>query len=483
MNCKIRNIICIAFIGIFITSCDSQFKKNEDPVNIIYILADDLGYADLSCYGQRKFSTPNIDKLAKNGLKFNQHYSGSTVCAPSRSALLTGFHTGHAPIRGNHEIMPEGQFPMADSVFTIMELLKQNSYTTGVFGKWGLGYPGSEGDPNNQGVDQFYGYNCQRLAHNYYPRYLWDNDQKHVLSGNQGQGKEQYAPHLIHNRAMQFIRNNQEKPFFMFYASPLPHAELAADEDLIAKYRDKFGQEKPYKGYDEGEKYRAGPYESQAEPHAAYAAMVETLDRQVGEIVAELKALGLDKNTLIIFSSDNGPHTEGGGDPAFFESNGPFKGVKRDLYEGGIRVPMIAYWPETIEPGESEHVSAFWDVLPTVQELIGANKVESIDGLSFLPTLMGESEKQERHDHLYWEFHEKGGRIAVRKNQWKAVKYNVLKNPDARIQLYDVETDPGEENNLAKDHPDIVEKMQKIMNQARTESPVFAFGSSTYLAN
>jgi arylsulfatase A len=458
-------------------------KEPKKQVNIIYILADDLGYGDLSSYGQTKFETPHIDKLAKNGLKFTQHYSGSTVCAPSRSSLLTGLHTGHTMIRGNYEVRPEGQYPLADSILTLPEVLKAKGYTTGVFGKWGLGYPGSEGDPNNQGVDEFYGYNCQRLAHHYYPRYLWQDDRKHILEGNQGMEKGQYAPDLIHNRALEFIRNNHDNPFFLLYASPLPHAELAANESDINKFRGKFPEIKPYVGYDEGENYREGPYESQKLPRTTFAAMVHTLDQQVGEIMEELKKLGLDENTLVIFTSDNGPHREGGGDPEYFDSNGPLRGFKRDLYEGGIRVPMIAHWPNKIKPGVSDHISAFWDVLPTINDLIGGDKIKGLDGISFLPTLMGSSKAQLKHDYLYWEFHEKGGRQAVRKGDWKAVKYNVLIDTMAMLELYNLSSDISEQNNLADENPEKLKEMQAILKNARTESKVFTFSSSTYLNN
>ncbi len=472
---------CGLFVMIMALGCTEPPKETKKPVNIIYILADDLGYGYLSSYGQTKFETPNIDKLAKDGLKFTQHYAGSTVCAPSRSALLTGLHKGHTMIRGNREVKPEGQYPLSDLIVTLPEILKAKGYTTGVFGKWGLGYPGSEGDPNNQGVDEFYGYNCQRLAHNYYPRYLWQNDKKHILEGNQGKEKGQYAPDLIHDKALEFIRNNHNKPFFMFYASPLPHAELAANERDMNKFRGKFPEEKPYEGYDEGEKYREGPYESQKEPRTAFAAMVYDLDRQVGEIVAELKKHGLEKNTLIIFTSDNGPHQEGGADPEYFKSNGPLRGFKRDLYEGGIRIPMIAYLPAKIKPGVTDHISAFWDVLPTFNEITGGDKLQGLDGISFLPTLLGNADGQLKHDYLYWEFHEKGGRQAVRKGDWKAVKYNVLKDAKARLELYNLSSDISEQKNIADEYPERVKEMQAIIDNARTESTVFTFGAATYL--
>lgn len=453
-----------------------QPAKPELP-NIIYILADDLGYGDLSSYGQDLFSTPHIDRLAERGMRFTQHYSGSTVCAPSRSALMTGQHTGHTYIRGNKEVQPEGQHPLPEESYTLAEALQKAGYTTGAFGKWGLGYPGSEGDPNRQGFDTFYGYNCQRKGHHYYPYHLWSNQDSIVLEANAGKQKGAYAPELIHQEALRFIRQNQEKPFFLYMPSIIPHAELIAPDSVMNKYLGKFEPEVNYQGYDEGPRYRNGPYESQENAHAAFVAMIEILDRQVGEIVQTLEELGLSENTLIIFTSDNGPHKEGGADPVYFDSNGPLRGFKRDLYEGGIRVPMIAKWPEKITAGStSDHVSAFWDLFPTLADLTNIQTPEDTDGISFLPTLLGKEEQQEKHEYLYWEFHERGGRQAVRKGHWKGVRYNVLENPDAPIELYDLRTDIGESNNLADQHPDIVAEMDQIMQEARSPSEVFAFG-------
>ncbi len=466
-------ILAIAF---FTGGCSNAPKvQNPEKPNIIYILADDLGYGDLSCYGQTHFQTPHIDRLAAGGMRFSQHYSGCTVCAPSRSSLMTGQHTGHTPVRGNKGWGEEGQWPMPDSTFTVAEMLKQAGYTTGAFGKWGLGSPASEGDPNRQGFDEFYGYNCQTLGHNYYPSHLWDNQKRVILEGNSGDKFSTYAPELIHNRALQFIEKNKDKPFFMYYPTTIPHAELLLPEKNMEEFRGKFLPEKSYKGTEPGDKrFREGGYGTQPEAHAAFAAMVTLFDRQVGEIVAKLKELGLDKNTIILFSSDNGPHMEGGADPDYFDSNGPLKGYKRDLYEGGIRAPMIAWWPGTIAAGtESNHISAFWDVIPTIAELVDLPIPENIDGISFLPTLLGK-EGQQEHEYLYWEFHEKGGRLAVRKGNWKAVRYNVSKG-DEPTQLYNLANDIGEENNLAGKHPEIVKEMEEIMENARTESEVFQF--------
>ena len=468
-----------------ISACNGPKEKQqaETKPNIVYILADDLGYGDLSCYGQTHFQTPNIDKLAENGMKFTQHYSGSTVCAPSRSCLMTGKHTGHTFIRGNKEIQPEGQYPLEEKAVTLAEALQKAGYVTGAFGKWGLGFPGSEGDPNNQGFDEFYGHNCQRMGHHYYPYHLWHNQEKVILDGNSGDQTGDYAPEIIHEQALKFLDNNKDKPFFMFYPSIIPHAELFAPEEYMQKYRGKFDPEPKYDGVDFGEEgFRNGPYGSQAEPHAAFAAMVDLLDEQVGEIVAKLKETGVYDNTLIIFTSDNGPHQEGGADPDFFNSNGPLRGYKRDLYEGGIRVPMIAVWKGKITEGTTtDYPSAFWDMFPTMAEITGAEIPDDIDGISLLPTLLGNSEKQKEHEYLYWEFHEKGGRKAIRKGDWKLVQYDVFDPEKTRTELYDLAIDPGEENNVAEVHPDKVNELLEIMNAARTESEIFTFNSGTYL--
>ncbi len=297
-------------------------ERNRNP-NIIYILADDLGYGDLSCYGQTKFTTPNIDKLAKQGMLFTQHYSGSTVCAPSRSVLLTGMHTGHTPIRGNKGHYPEGQHPLPDSTYTLPEILKEKGYATGAFGKWGLGFPGSEGDPINQGFDTFFGYNCQRFGHSYYPEHLWSNKDSIVLTGNSGTKKEVYAPTLIHEKTLEFIEKNKDNPFFLYVPSIIPHAELAAPSDVIDRFQDEFSPEVEFKGVDDGPDYKTGGYASQKNPHAAFAAMVSILDNQVGDIMNKVQELGIRDNTIIIFTSDNGPHIEGGADPDFLTAMVP----------------------------------------------------------------------------------------------------------------------------------------------------------------
>ena len=481
----IRLIPVISALALLTLSCTNQVQEvNQEPAppNIIYILADDLGYGDLSCNGQTRFQTPNIDRLAAQGMLFTQHYSGATVCAPSRSALMTGLHTGHTPIRGNKAAEPEGQYPMADSLMTLPKVLRSVGYSTGAFGKWGLGPVASVGDPNNQGFDQFYGYNCQRLAHNYYPRHLWDNRTKVELDENSGKQKVTYAPELIQKEVISFIEANQEGPFFLYYANVIPHAELIAPEPYMKQFRGKFDPEKEYQGYDEGPNYRLGPYESQPESHAAFVAMVTYLDDCVGEILTKLEELGLSENTMIIFTSDNGPHLEGGADPDYFDSNGIYRGYKRDLYEGGIRVPMIVQWPGTISAGtSSDHISAFWDVLPTLAEISGAEQVEDIDGLSFAPTLLGAGDQAE-HQYLYWEFHEKGGRRAVRSDQWKLVQYQVGDPEETTTELFHLINDPGETTDLADQQPEVYRELQSMMLEARTPNPVFQFADETYLA-
>lgn len=467
----------LLILPLFVIACQPAGNGDsaERKPNVIYILADDLGYGDLSCYGQTHFSTPNIDRLATEGIQFFQHYAGTTVCAPSRSSLMTGQHTGHTPIRGNRAANNKRAF-LSDSVVTIAELMKEAGYATGAFGKWGLGEVGSEGDPNKQGFDEFYGFNSQALAHNYYPDFLWHNDQKVVLERNHPDKKVDYAPTLIHEQVLNFIDKNRETPFFLYYPTIIPHAELVAPDAYMEKFRGKFLPEKSYEGATYGDStFRKGGYESQSEAHAAFAGMISLLDTQVGEILSRLKEYGLDENTIIIFTSDNGPHLEGGADPDYFDSNGRYRGYKRDLYEGGIREPMLARWPGQIAPGsKTEHISAFWDVMPTLAEIVKVKTPENIDGISFLPTLTGNGEQKE-HDHLYWEFHERGGRQAVRKGKWKYVVYHVMNAEKKNAELYDLEADPEEANNIITDHPDVAKSMQTLMDESRVPSADFPF--------
>jgi len=455
-----------------VVSCS---QKEDKLPNIIFILADDLGYGDLSCYGQQKFSTPNIDRLARDGMMFTQHYTGCTVSAPSRSSLMTGQHTGHTPIRGNRGWEPEGQWPLPADSYTIAELLKTKGYTTGAFGKWGLGYIDTEGDPNKQGIDEFFGYNCQSLAHNYYPDHLWKNHEKIILHENDSGKTGAYSAEIIHKAAINFIENNRDKPFFMFYPTTIPHAELFAKEEYIKMFRGKFEPEKSYKGTDDGPDFRLGPYGSQPEAHAAFAAMIKQLDDYVGEILAKIAELGIEENTIVFFASDNGPHLEGGADPDYFNSNGDLKGYKRDMYDGGIRTPLLVKWPGRIQEGsKTDHISAFWDIMPTFAEISGAEVPDNTDGISFLPTLLGKG-KQKEHDYLFWEFHEQGGKMAVRMGNWKAVRLNINKTPQGETELYDLSDDIGETKNVAPANPDIVRKIEEIMKEAHQPSDNFQF--------
>jgi arylsulfatase A len=452
----------------------AQASKEKAHPNIIFILADDLGYGDLSCYGQKKFTTPNIDRLAKQGMLFTQHYAGCTVSAPSRCSLLTGKHTGHTEIRGNKEWKPEGQWPLSAKELTIPELLKKRGYVNGAFGKWGLGYIDTEGDPNSQGFDEFYGYNCQSLAHNYYPDHLWHNHEKVILQQNADGKTGGYSADLIHRAAINFIEANRNNTFFVYYATTIPHAELAAKEEYMKRFLGKLEPEKSFSGTDSGPNFRQGPYQSQPDSHAAFAAMVTELDDYVGEIEDKLSELGLEKNTIIIFTSDNGPHLEGGGDPDFFDSNGILRGYKRDLYEGGIRTPFIVKWPARVKANTgSDHISAFWDILPTLAEITGAEIPAVTDGISFLPALLGKK-KQAEHDYLYWEFHEQGGKMAVREGKWKAIVLDADKGMD-KCELYDLSQDPSEKNNIASANQAIVTKLKGIMNISHVRSDAFPF--------
>ena len=466
---------CIPTIATIAVMQSCKNNNQDKNPNIIFILADDLGYADLSCMGQNKFSTPNIDKLASQGMLFTQHYSGSSVSAPSRSCLITGQHTGHTVIRGHKEMPVEGQHPLPADTYTIFKMLKDNGYKTSVFGKWGLGAPQTEGAPENHNVDEFFGYNCQRLAHNYFPYHLWHNDTKIMLDGNNGSDENDYAPYIIHEKAIDFIRDNKDTTFFMWYTSVIPHAELKVPEkELMPFVGDSvFEKEKAYQGCDEGMYYKNGGYGSQQYTHATFAAMVSVLDKQVGDICSTLDSLGIADNTILIFTSDNGPHMEGGADPEFFNSNGELRGHKRDLYEGGIRVPFIVKWNNVIkENSKSHHISSFWDFMPTVAEIINAEMPEKIDGISYLPELTGQGE-QKKHDYLYWEFHENNGRQAVRMGDWKAVKYDVHNNGE--IELYNLSDDVAESNNLAKQYPEKVDVFDSLMKVSRTESDLFKF--------
>ena len=448
------------------SACKKEAPAKEVPMNVIYILADDLGYGDIGCYGQQKIKTPNIDRMAQEGMLFTQHYAGCTVSAPSRCSLMTGLHTGHSQIRGNMEIKPEGQQPMAADTYTLGKLMKSAGYTTGIFGKWGLGYPGSSSVPSNMGFDEFFGYNCQRQAHSYYPDHLWHNNDTVFLHENDNEGLQVYSQDLIHEQALKFIRDNKDKPFYAMLTYTLPHAELNLPHDSIYRMYENAFEEVPYDG-------KMG-YHPSEKPYASFAAMVSRLDKYVGDVMAELKELGLDKNTIVIFTSDNGPHREGGANPDYFLSYGPLKGVKRDVYEGGIRVPMVAWCPDKIKAGvKNDHISAFWDVMPTLAELTGVALPETGDGISFLPTLFSK-DGQKQHEYLYWEFHELNGREALRSGNWKLIRQPIV--GETILELYDLSSDIHEDNNLAQQNPEKVKELEVLMDGARTESPLFNFG-------
>jgi arylsulfatase A len=475
--CRSAAFVC-ATLALLAALCRPAAAEPAPPSrqphpNVVFILADDLGYAELGCYGQRKIRTPNLDRMAAEGMRFTQFYSGSPVCAPARCSLLTGKHGGHAFVRNNHEAPPRGEFrgqmPLPDGTITIGHLLQRQGYTTAAIGKWGLGYVGSTGDPNRQGFDLFYGYNCQRHAHNHYPRYLWRNDRQEVLDGNDhGLTGKRHSHDEMEREALEFIRRHRDRPFFLYLPFAIPHVALQVPDDSLAEYRGLW-DDPPYEG---GRGYLPHPT-----PRAAYAAMVTRMDRSVGRIVALLKELGLDERTLVIFTSDNGPTHGGvgGSDSEFFESAGPLRGQKGQVYEGGIRVPMIARWPGRIRAGSrSDHVSYFPDVLPTLAELAGVadRAAEGIDGISFADTLFGRPSDQRRHEWLFWEFAGYGGQQAVRKGNWKAVRRDMQRG-NLRIELYDLAADIGESRDLAGERPDVVAEMERIMRTGRTPSAEF----------
>ena len=477
--------------------------NNENP-NIIYILADDLGYGELGSFGQTEIETPNIDKLAEDGMIFTDHYSGSPVCAPSRSVLMTGMHTGTTHIRDNSEWGErgnvwsfkamldnpelEGQRPLPDSIVTVAQILKNNGYKTGMVGKWGLGAPHTNSVPNNMGFDFFYGYNCQRIAHSYYPTHLWRNKERHYLNNYLVEKNEDldpdadiydpisykkynqndYSPTLMHTEALNFIEENKNENFFLYYASLIPHLALQAPKKWEDYYRKKFGKEEPYTGKS---------YYPSLTPKATYAAMISYLDEQVGEIVKKLKDVNKYENTLIIFTSDNGPTFLKEVDTDFFESAGKLNGsrdrLKGSVNEGGIRVPMIATWPKFIKKKtKTNHISAFQDFYATVCDILNIEKPKSVNGLSFLPTLKGEN--QENHKYLYWEIQGKGGQQAIRYGNWKGLKKNLL-NGKQKLKLYNLDNDIQELNDMSVEFPEIVNNLEIFLKEARTTPSVKQF--------
>jgi arylsulfatase A-like enzyme len=447
----------LIFLAITVNAAESQPAAQRKP-NIIFILADDLGYGDLGCYGQTRIKTPNIDKLAAEGIRFTDFYAGSTVCAPSRCALMTGFHTGHAWVRGN------GKLALRTEDITVAEILKSSGYHTGLIGKWGLGNENSSGVPQKKGFNEFVGYLDQTHAHDYYTDHLarfapkYPQYSETILAENQGGRNGVYTPDLFARASTAFVHDNKPdpynryRPFFLYLANIIPHANNEEGR------RSGNGMQVP----------TDAPYSSEAWPQTEKnkAAMITRLDADIGKLMEQLKKLKIDDNTIVFFSSDNGPHKEGGVDPKFFQSAGPFRGNKRDLYEGGIRVPLIVRWPAQIKGGQtSDFVGAFWDIMPTLADITASQFPTNIDGISFLPALLGQKQTN-RHEFLYWEFHERGSQQAIRMGEWKAVR--LKKN--APLEVYDLKKDPGEKENIADKNAPIVARIERYLKTARTDS-------------
>ena len=480
-------------------------QKNQQRPNIIYIMCDDMGYGDLGCYGQQYILTPNIDRMAKEGMRFTQAYAGAPVSAPSRACFMTGQHSGHTEVRGNKEYWVQskpvyygknrdfsvvGQHPYDPEHVILPEIMKGQGYRTGMFGKWAGGYEGSASTPDKRGVDEFYGYICQFQAHLYYPNFLneysrergdsavkrvvMQNNIDYPMFGEQYAQRKDYSADLIHQHAMNWLkRQSKDKPFFGVFTYTLPHAELAQPNDsLLAFYKKKFFEDKTWGGQ-EGSRYNAVDH-----THAQFAAMITRLDAYVGEILRALDEQGLAENTLVIFTSDNGPHEEGGADPAFFNRDGKLRGLKRQCYEGGIRVPFIARWKGRIKEDVTSGLPfAFYDLMPTFCDVAGVrnfpkryvNKkktVDYFDGISIFPTLMSDEKAQKKHPHLYWEFAETN-QIAVRMGDWKLIVIRGVPH------LYNLATDLHEDKDIAKEHPEIVEQMVKIIYQEHVDNPLF----------
>jgi arylsulfatase A len=451
-----------------LSSCWAQ--ENVRPPNIVFIFADDLGVGELGCYGQTKIKTPNLDKLAAEGMRLTSHYAGAPVCACSRCSLMTGKHMGHAYIRDNREAKPEGQFPIPEDTVTLLKLMHGAGYRTGAIGKWGLGGPGSSGDPMKHGLDFFFGYNCQRVAHNHYPTYLWRNTTRVPLEGNFEKPKSgnecgaNYAQDLFDKEAIAFLRENKDRPFFLYCPYIITHLALQVPKEALAEYEGKW-DDPPYVG--------GKGYLPHSRPRAAYAAMTSYLDRSVGKILEELKRLGLEENTLVIFSSDNGPTFDvGGADSTFFESTEGRRGRKGSLFEGGLRVPLLARWPGKIAAGATSDVlSANYDWLPTLYAAAGVKDVpEGIDGVNLLSHLMGgEAPKRE---FLYWESPAGQQSQAVRMGKWKAVRPSLKMTPD-KLLLFDLEQDVAESKDLAAANPEVVKRMREIMEREHVASEEF----------
>jgi arylsulfatase A-like enzyme len=491
---RIAIIVYLLTLGLIGGLACPACAADTSPPNIVFLLCDDLGYGDVGCFGQTKFRTPNVDRLAAEGMRLTVHYSGSAVCAPSRCALMTGKHPGHGFIRSNRQYRPdsEGQWPIPAEEITLAELLKSLGYSTGAFGKWGLGAPDTTGEPLRQGIDRFFGYNCQGVAHNFYPTYLWDNAEKRPLQNSPFATQQKlpvdadpnspvsyapysgidYAPDLINEQARQFLRQNKDRPFFLYYPTTVPHLALQVPEDSLREYDGKFPDE-PYRG-DRG-------YLPHRAPRAAYAAMVTRLDREIGKLIDLVDEFGLTERTIFVFTSDNGPlyDRHGGTDTDFFKSAGEFRGRKGSLYEGGIRVPCIVRWKGRIAAGgESARVTGFEDWLPTLLELIGARDAipEGLDGISFAPTLLGRPQKP--RPFLYREIPEYGGQQCVRADDWKAVRQRLNPGPNAKldpgpVELYNLKSDPAETTDVAAKYPDVLARMSKLLTEQHVRSEVF----------
>ncbi|XOV70979.1 MAG: arylsulfatase [Verrucomicrobiota bacterium] len=473
-SCVFAVVFCALVTGL-------QSQETKRKPNVIVFLADDLGYQELGCYGQKYIKTPNIDALAANGMRMTHFYSGSPVCAPSRGMLLTGKHSGHAYVRDNrnpkglddikatYQWEFPGQYPIPPEEVTLAEALKSQGYATGAMGKWGLGHFGTTGDPNKQGFDLFYGFNCQVHAHNHYPKFLWRNGKKEVLPGNDRTlYGETFSQDRFIEEAVGFIDAHQDDPFFLFMPFTIPHLSIQVPQWAVDWYADDI----------EEEAYEHRGYLKHPKPRAGYAAMVTYLDYGVGLIMNKLRSLGLEEDTLVIFTSDNGPTYDrlGGSDSDFFESAGVFKGLKGSVYEGGIRVPMVASWPGKIPAGQTtEEPAAFWDLMPTILNMTGNKEAlpSDVDGINLAPTLLSKG-NQSSHAYLYWEFPAYGGQQALRMGNWKAVRQNIIRN-GIQTELYELKDDPSESTNLASKHPSIVSEMEKLMKEARVPSEMYPF--------
>lgn len=456
----------IFFMGIVMLSTSVEVLAQEKNPNIVFVLADDMGIGDLGCYGQKKIKTPNIDKLSEKGLMFTNHYAGSTVSAPSRCCLMTGKHTGHSYIRGNKGIGSEQGFfdlHLPETEVTVAEILKEKGYATMCVGKWGLGGPYTSGSPTRKGFDYFFGYLSQKEAHNYYPEYLYENEEKVMLN------KEVYSHFLIMEKGLDFIRKNADRPFFAYFAITPPHADL--DYPDLSQYEDAF-PETPYINN------KSRGFKTQIKPKAAYASMVSEVDKNVGQIIQLLKEKGIWDNTIFIFSSDNGVHCVGGHDPDFFDSNGPYRGYKRDLYEGGVRVPFLVNWPDVIKEKRTvTHITTFWDFLPTMIELVDVKPIEDIDGISYLSLLTGKDKKSRNHDYIYYEFYEQGGKQSILKDGWKLVRLNMSKPEKLKEELYYLPDDIGEVKNLIGQNSAKADELRSLAMKNRTESKHFNWES------